>query len=159
MRLFKTIGIALVMGALLGCGGDDDGSGASTPAGSGGGSSSSSSSYTCCINSTYYVCPDQAAMEKCGDFVSPDPSGCQKQSVPCPGSGDSGDSGDSSGSGGADVGKTCTGNADCATNLCLFHGEADYGYCTTECESFSDCPSFWDCTNVGNASGTYCVKD
>jgi len=32
------------------------------------------------------------------------------------------------------------------------------GYCTKECESFTECPTFWKCKEVGNASGTYCVK-
>jgi hypothetical protein len=192
MRLIKTIGFILAMGALVGCGGgDDDGGGNTGGGGSGGGGSSgggggsggssgggSSSSFTCCINDTYFICPDMAAMNKCSDFINPDPSQCAKQSDPCPGSGSGGSGSGGSGSGGsgsggsgsggsgsggsgggADVGKTCTGNADCASNLCLFHGDVAYGYCTIECESFSECPSFWDCTNVGNASGTYCVKD
>jgi hypothetical protein len=48
-------------------------------------------------------------------------------------------------------------DADCSVDICLFAGNADYGFCSQLCDSFADCPSFWDCATVGNASGTYCV--
>ena len=44
-------------------------------------------------------------------------------------------------------------------NACLFKPNADFGYCTKTCMSFTDCPDFWDCTEVGNASGLYCVQN
>jgi hypothetical protein len=92
--------------------------------------------------------------------------------VACGGSSDPGDSKGTGGGGGSsaagggggtssssDVGKTCQKNGDCSRNLCLFKGTAQFGYCTKECESFSECPTFWDCKEVGNASGKYCVQN
>jgi hypothetical protein len=38
-------------------------------------------------------------------------------------------------------------------------GTASFGYCTKTCESFTDCPTFWDCERVGNASAKYCVQN
>lgn len=58
----------------------------------------------------------------------------------------------------SDIGAQCEGNADCSTRSCVFAGDADFGYCTKICESFSDCPTFWNCEVVGNASQTYCMK-
>ncbi len=71
--------------------------------------------------------------------------------------------GDEPAKGSSDIGNQCEGNSDCSANTCLFKvdGEGnypDYGYCSGTCESFSDCPSFWDCSNVGNASAKYCVQ-
>lgn len=57
----------------------------------------------------------------------------------------------------SDVGKTCSKNRDC-TDVCLFKGSADFGYCSKACESFTDCPTFWECNEVGNASGKYCIQ-
>jgi len=75
------------------------------------------------------------------------------------GSGQGGSGQGGSGGGGNPVGGHCAGNEDCASRICLFKGDADFGYCSQVCESFADCPSFWDCEEVGNASGTYCVQD
>jgi cobalamin biosynthesis protein CobT len=75
------------------------------------------------------------------------------------GSNDDGSNDDGSnddGSSGNDVGETCQSNADC-DDLCVFAGDVDYGICTIECDSWTDCPDFWDCAEIGNASGTYCV--
>ena len=58
---------------------------------------------------------------------------------------------------GGDVGDECMSDGDCATNVCLFAGDAAFGFCSIVCDSFSDCPSFWECEEVGNASTTYCV--
>ena len=69
---------------------------------------------------------------------------------------DSGNPGDGGDGGGSDVGDTCTDNSEC-NDVCVFAGDADFGICTTRCESFADCPDFWDCGPVGNASGDYCV--
>ena len=62
-----------------------------------------------------------------------------------------------------DVGAFCSANADCDT-ACLFGtdeegNQTDFGYCTKPCESFTDCPTFWDCDEVGNAIGTFCIQD
>ena len=48
-------------------------------------------------------------------------------------------------------------DGDCATNICIFAGDAAFGFCSIVCDSFADCPSFWECVDVGNASTTYCV--
>ena len=57
-----------------------------------------------------------------------------------------------------DFGKTCTKNSDCS-DVCLFKGSADYGYCSKSCESFTECPTFWMCEEVMNASGKYCIQN
>jgi hypothetical protein len=62
-----------------------------------------------------------------------------------------------------DTGAFCSDNADCDT-ACLFGfdedgNQTDFGYCTKPCESFADCPTFWDCEEVGNAVGTFCIQD
>lgn len=72
------------------------------------------------------------------------------------GSGNAGGGG--SGGGGNDVGGECKNDDGCKTQVCLFKGSATWGYCSKTCESFADCPSFWDCEEVGNASGKYCVQ-
>jgi hypothetical protein len=64
----------------------------------------------------------------------------------------------------SDLGEQCVANGDCDADSCLFKVQedgslADYGYCSGTCESFSDCPSFWDCGEVGNASGKYCIQN
>jgi hypothetical protein len=76
-----------------------------------------------------------------------------------------GGGGDTGGGGGSsdDVGAFCSANADCNT-ACLFGtdengNQTDFGYCTKPCESFTDCPTFWDCAEVGNAIGTFCIQD
>jgi hypothetical protein len=58
---------------------------------------------------------------------------------------------------GGDVGDQCMSDSDCAENACIFAGDVDYGFCSTVCDSFADCPAFWDCVPVGNASANYCV--
>lgn len=59
-----------------------------------------------------------------------------------------------------DFGNTCQGPDDCAHGACLVRDDGDIaGYCSATCESFSDCPSFWDCEELNNAAGTYCIQD
>ena len=55
-------------------------------------------------------------------------------------------------------GKTCHHNNDCAADACYI-GSGDLGYCTSYCESFSDCPSFWECKKAGNAPQRICMQD
>ncbi len=58
------------------------------------------------------------------------------------------------------VGDTCQTNTDCAGGACLVRNTGDIaGYCSKRCESFSSCPSFWDCKDLSNAAGTYCVQN
>lgn len=52
---------------------------------------------------------------------------------------------------------TCTKNADCDSNTC-FVGNGNLGYCTKMCNSFSDCPSFWECKRAGNAPQAICMQ-
>ncbi len=53
---------------------------------------------------------------------------------------------------------TCTKNADCESNTC-FVGNGNLGYCTRMCNSFSECPSFWECKRAGNAPQSICMQD
>jgi hypothetical protein len=53
---------------------------------------------------------------------------------------------------------TCHTNADCDSKVC-FTGKGDLGYCTKMCNSFSDCPSFWECEHVGNAPQKICMQE
>lgn len=58
-----------------------------------------------------------------------------------------------------DFGEMCQGNSDCEYGACLVANDLDdFGYCTTTCSDFSDCPTFWNCEEVGNANGTYCSQ-
>ena len=59
-----------------------------------------------------------------------------------------------------DFGNMCEFNSDCEYGACLFEEPGDvFGYCTSTCESFTDCPTFWSCEEVGNAGGDYCIND
>ena len=58
----------------------------------------------------------------------------------------------------SDIGKTCQDADGCSTKLCVKSGGVTFGYCTKECESFTDCPDFWECAKVDNGSTTYCLK-
>ena len=53
---------------------------------------------------------------------------------------------------------TCTKNADCDSNTC-FVGSGNLGYCTKMCNSFTECPSFWECKRAGNAPQAICMQD
>ena len=53
---------------------------------------------------------------------------------------------------------TCTKNADCESNTC-FVGNGNLGYCTKMCNSFSECPSFWECKRAGNAPQAICMQE
>lgn len=57
----------------------------------------------------------------------------------------------------ADFGATCRKNSECASNTC-FVGNGELGYCTKMCDSFSDCPSFWECQKAGNAPQRICMQ-
>lgn len=53
---------------------------------------------------------------------------------------------------------TCTKNSDCDSNTC-FVGKGNLGYCTKMCNSFSECPSFWECKRAANAPQSICMQD
>jgi hypothetical protein len=57
-----------------------------------------------------------------------------------------------------DFGKTCHKNNECSADAC-FVGAGELGYCTKFCNSFSDCPSFWECKKPGNAPQRICMQD
>lgn len=57
-----------------------------------------------------------------------------------------------------DFGKTCRKNHECENDAC-FVGNGDLGYCTKMCNSFSDCPSHWECKKAGNAPQRICMQD
>lgn len=58
----------------------------------------------------------------------------------------------------AGFGATCSKNTDCASNTC-FVGRGRLGYCTTMCDSFSDCPAFWVCKKAANAPQRICMQN
>lgn len=58
----------------------------------------------------------------------------------------------------AGFGATCSRNTDCASNTC-FVGRGRLGYCTTMCDSFSDCPAFWVCKKAANAPQRICMQN
>ena len=67
-------------------------------------------------------------------------------------------SNNNSSSSGRSIGETCEFNSDCSSYACLVVGGASFGYCTTTCSDWSDCPDGWDCEAVGNASALYCHR-
>ncbi|MBM4778553.1 MAG: hypothetical protein GQE15_12695 [Archangiaceae bacterium] len=57
------------------------------------------------------------------------------------------------------VGETCSENTDCAGSTCLVKRQTDVnGYCSKQCNSFSECPTFWSCEEIANGGGTRCVQ-
>jgi hypothetical protein len=172
-RVMGLIVAAGVMGmtTLVGCGGGEGksgsgGSGTGATAASGNDTTSGSSGFECCLNGNHFTCPSQSAVEQCVDFNGPDPSACEPDAKPCgnptSASGDpattSGGPGATTGSGSDDFGNQCQNNSDCVHNSCLVATGADFGYCTNTCMDFTDCPTFWSCTEVGNATSKYCVQ-
>lgn len=57
-----------------------------------------------------------------------------------------------------DFGATCKTNKDCESNTC-FVGRGDLGYCTMMCNSWSECPSHWECQRAANAPQKICMQD
>jgi hypothetical protein len=57
-----------------------------------------------------------------------------------------------------DFGSTCKTNKDCSSNTC-FVGRGELGYCTHMCNSFTDCPTHWECERAGNAPQRICMQD
>jgi len=60
---------------------------------------------------------------------------------------------------GKKMGATCHKNAECSSEACLT-GYGDLGYCTKICDSWSDCPSFWECKRPAklNAPQKICMQ-
>ena len=59
---------------------------------------------------------------------------------------------------GKKLGATCSHNDECASEVC-FTGYGSLGYCSKMCDSFAQCPSFWECKNVGNAPQKICQQE
>ena len=59
----------------------------------------------------------------------------------------------------SEVGKTCHKVADCDSELCFIGNRGDLGYCSKMCNSWSDCPSHWECKRPSNAPQKICVQD
>lgn len=57
-----------------------------------------------------------------------------------------------------DFGATCKTNKDCSSKTC-FVGNGNLGYCTMMCNSWSDCPSHWECQRAANAPQKICMQD
>lgn len=58
------------------------------------------------------------------------------------------------------VGETCSENTDCAGSTCLVRRQTDVnGYCSKQCNSFSECPTFWNCEEIANGGGKRCVQN
>lgn len=57
------------------------------------------------------------------------------------------------------VGELCRGVDECAGGSCLVRMQGDLsGYCSKQCDSFSECPSFWSCEQIANGAGKRCVQ-
>src|SRR5688572_291925 len=50
----------------------------------------------------------------------------------------------------SDIGKTCQYSNECSTGVCLIRGDVTFGYCSIECEDFTNCPTFWSCDDISN---------
>lgn len=116
--------------------------------------------FSCCINGAFYTCPNQAALDRCGNFSAPDPSSCTRGTGSCGNTNNNTNNNNTNNNntGKAALGATCETNTECQSNACLTTNGATYGYCTITCNDFTDCPDFWFCRNVGNASSRYCQQ-
>lgn len=56
-----------------------------------------------------------------------------------------------------DFGEICRSDADCG-GICVFRDVQNdsTGQCTYACDSFADCPSFWECRELGNGAASVC---
>lgn len=113
----------------------------------------------CCLNGEYYDCPDDDAVSTCSLDGPGDCSRDSSQDAECDDDSGGGDDGDDN-TGGSDVGDSCNSNSECNNNICVVTDGTDrVGYCSKQCDSFSDCPDFWDCEEIDGATGTYCVDN
>lgn len=173
-----TLTAALVM-ALPACGGE--GGGGSTPGGqggaagggqggtSGGSSSQGPSCESLCATLASCGVSGGECQESCSSMSGAcrsclsshgcDPSPCD---ATCQGGGGSGGGENTGGEGGgateSDLGKDCTVggfSSECAQGeSCKSNKGGLAGICTIQCTNWNDCPSFWDCTQVG--PGKFC---
>ena len=126
--------------------------------------SSSTEVAYCCLNGRYYDCPGSDAVDSC--TLSNGPGECTRDGTKDAECGtstddtdDSDNSDDTTTSSGGEIGDECQKDADCKSDICIGDPGAAYGYCSKQCDSFSDCPSFWSCEELGDTSTTYCVED
>lgn len=167
-RSISTLVTVLALASMAACTGDNGGgdggnggSGAGNNGGNGagnnggnGGKGGGSSTFECCINEYHFSCPSKAAADMC--FEEGDPTSCKELSTPCGGGGNGGSGGSPSK---GNVGDECEYDEDCKSDICIFEGSAQFGFCSKTCMSFADCPAFWDCAEVDNASIDYCIPD
>ncbi len=159
-------------------GGDNGGGGGGADTnndnGGGGGGGGGADEYVayCCVNGSFYGCDsagdaeacvfEEGGEEQCTRDASFDASYCDDDGGGG-GGGDTNNDNNGGGGGGSDkkaTGETCEVNSECEGSVCLVRGSGDIlGYCSNRCENFSDCPTFWDCEELANAAGKYCVED
>ncbi len=60
---------------------------------------------------------------------------------------------------GRGFGETCTEMDDCDSRLCFIGRQGNVGFCTRTCDSWSDCPSHWECQRPSNAPHRVCMQD
>lgn len=60
---------------------------------------------------------------------------------------------------GRGFGETCTEMDDCESRLCFIGRRGNVGFCTRTCDSWSDCPSHWECERPSNAAHRVCMQD
>jgi hypothetical protein len=57
------------------------------------------------------------------------------------------------------VGEQCVTRDECAGTTCLYRTSGDVsGYCSKQCDSFTECPTFWKCEDIANGAGKRCVQ-
>ncbi len=57
------------------------------------------------------------------------------------------------------VGEQCADRNECAGTTCLYRNPNDVsGYCSKQCNSFTECPTFWSCSEIANGAGKRCVQ-
>ena len=163
-----------------GGGGDNGGNGGNggnnssgnNSSGNNDGNNSGGDAAWCCVNGAYYGCATDADAQTCVfDF---DPSVCNRDAsrdATCNDDNGGNNDNNSSGNNGNNssgnnsngkkaTGETCEVNNECDGGACLVRDSGDIlGYCSERCDSFADCPTFWDCEELGNAAGKYCVEN
>lgn len=119
----------------------------------GGDDSGTTTEYYCCLNGQYYDCPDRDTVESC--FNNAEPGDCTRDSNN-DGACDQDNNDDNNDS---DVGMACDFDSDCEYEACIGKFEGGNGYCSKPCDSLSDCPSGWFCSEPDDFSSDHCVQE
>lgn len=57
------------------------------------------------------------------------------------------------------VGEQCVDRTECAGTTCIYRNPNDVsGYCSKQCNSFTECPTFWSCGDIANGAGKRCLQ-